>query len=87
MYTGVAQASVYVAASARGNKIGSTLLQALVSESEKNGFWTLQSGIFPENKQSIIIHERNGFRMVGYPTALNKTKCLVQLKLSKQLAI
>lgn len=74
VYAGVAEVSVYVAASARGKKIGSALLQALVNESEKNGFWTLQSGIFPENKQSIFIHEKCGFRMVGYRERIGKMK-------------
>lgn len=74
VYAGVAEVSVYVAASVRGKNIGSTLLQTLVSESEKNGFWTWQSGIFPENKQSIIIHEKNGFRMVGYRERIGKMK-------------
>ena len=33
---------------ARGQGIGRQLLSALVAESEKNGIWTLQAGIFPE---------------------------------------
>jgi len=74
VYAGVAEVSVYVAAKARGKKIGSLLLQALVTESEKNGYWTLQSGIFPENKQSIYIHEKNGFRVVGYREKIGKMK-------------
>jgi phosphinothricin acetyltransferase len=41
------------------------LLTALVAESEANGIWTLQAGIFPENRASIALHERLGFRVVG----------------------
>jgi L-amino acid N-acyltransferase YncA len=41
-------------------------LQALITESEKNGLWTLQAGIFPENTPSIRIHEKAGFRQVGF---------------------
>ncbi len=74
VYAGVAEVSVYVAAKARGKNIGSTLLEALVNESEKNGFWILQSGIFPENKQSIYLHEKCGFRMVGYREKIGKMK-------------
>lgn len=74
VYAGVAEVSVYVAANARGKKNGSSLLQALVIESERNGFWTLQAGIFPENKQSIVIHEKNGFRVVGYREKIGKMK-------------
>ena len=53
VYAGVAEVSVYVAAAARGRGVGKALLQALVEESEQNGIWTLQAGIFPENRASI----------------------------------
>ncbi len=65
VYAGVAEISIYVAASARGKGIGKALLQALVAESERKGFWTLQAGIFPENIASIHMHEACGFRVVG----------------------
>ena len=65
VYAGVAEVSVYVAADARGKGIGKKLLQALIEESEKNNFWTLQAGIFPENENSIKIHEDGGFRIIG----------------------
>ncbi len=58
VYAGVAEVSVYEAANARGKNIGSLLLQELINQSEQNGIWTLQSGIFPEKKASISIHEK-----------------------------
>ncbi len=64
-YVGVAEVSIYVAASAREKGIGRALLQALVEASERAGFWTLQGGIFPENKASIALHRSCGFREVG----------------------
>lgn len=65
VYSGVAEVSVYVAERARGRGIGAKLLAALVEASEREGIWTLQAGIFPENAASIAIHERAGFRVVG----------------------
>lgn len=65
VYAGVAEVSVYVAERARGQKIGSRLLDALVKASEQEGIWTLQAGIFPENVSSISLHLRGGFRIVG----------------------
>jgi phosphinothricin acetyltransferase len=65
VYAGVAEVSVYVAATARGKGIGKKLLQALIEASEQNNFWTLQAGIFPENESSIKIHEDCGFRIIG----------------------
>jgi L-amino acid N-acyltransferase YncA len=65
VYSGVAEVSVYVAERARGRKVGSLLLDALVTASEREGMWTLQAGIFPENLPSIELHTRKGFRIVG----------------------
>ncbi len=65
VYAGVAEESVYVGEKFRGQGIGLALLEQLVVESEAEGFWTLQAGIFPENIGSIRIHEKCGFRVLG----------------------
>jgi L-amino acid N-acyltransferase YncA len=72
VYRGVAEVSVYVANEAQGKGIGHTLLSNLVEESEKEGFWTLQAGIFPENERSIALHRKNGFRIIGLREKLGK---------------
>jgi phosphinothricin acetyltransferase len=64
-YAGVAEVSVYVAEAQRGRGLGTRLLAALIEESEAHGIWTLQAAIFPENRASIGLHERLGFRQVG----------------------
>ncbi|MGB6150881.1 MAG: N-acetyltransferase family protein [Pricia sp.] len=65
VYGGVAEVSVYVGKNAWGKGIGRLLMETLISESEKQGLWTLQSGIFPENSGSIRLHEKVGFRYIG----------------------
>ena len=65
VYQGVAEVSVYVASTAQGRGVGTTLLGALVAASERNGVWTLQAGIFPENEVSLHLHKKHGFREVG----------------------
>jgi phosphinothricin acetyltransferase len=72
VYGGVAEASVYVANSARGQGVGTRLLQGLVEESERAGIWTLQGGIFPENAASLALHQACGFRTVGCRERLGK---------------
>ena len=67
VYAGVAEVSVYVADRARGRKIGLSLLDALVTASEREGIWTLQAGIFPENVPSIELHKRAGFPNRRHP--------------------
>ena len=65
VYRGVAELTVAVTESARGQGVGRALLQALIDESERNGIWTLQASIFPENTASVKLHLRCGFREVG----------------------
>lgn len=76
VYDGVAEVSVYVNSEFTGKKIGTKLLEKLISESEKNGIWTLQAGIFPENIPSIKIHKNLGFREIGYREKIGKLKGL-----------
>ncbi|WP_294205396.1 GNAT family N-acetyltransferase [uncultured Chryseobacterium sp.] len=72
VYAGVAEVSIYLAEGERGKGIGTLLLNALIGQSEANGIWTLQSGIFSENKGSIRLHEKCGFRQVGYRERIAK---------------
>lgn len=65
VYGGVAEVSVYVGKKYFGQGVGHLLLKHLISDSEKQGFWTLQSGIFPKNKASIALHKKAGFRFIG----------------------
>jgi phosphinothricin acetyltransferase len=74
VYAGIAEVSVYVASAARGHGIGGALLQALIEESERQGVWTLQAGIFPENLASIGLHKSHGFREVGTRSRIGKLR-------------
>ncbi len=65
VYSGVAEVSLYVGAPYRGVGVGSALLAALVSDSERAGIWTLQGAIFPENAASLRLVKKHGFREVG----------------------
>jgi L-amino acid N-acyltransferase YncA len=64
-YSGVAENSVYVAPQARGHGVGRALMEALVAGADRDGIWTIQTSIFPENRASLALHERVGFRVVG----------------------
>jgi L-amino acid N-acyltransferase YncA len=64
-YRGVAEESVYVADSARGQGIGRALLGDLVTQADEAGIWTIQTSIFPENVASVALHRACGFRVVG----------------------
>jgi len=64
-YLGVVENSVYVARAARGLGVGRALLEELIASTEAAGIWTIQTAIFPENRASLALHERCGFRVVG----------------------
>ena len=70
VYEGVAEVSVYV--SVRGEGLGTQLLQKLIEISESEGLWTLQCGIMRENIASIRLHEKCGFRKIGYREKVGK---------------
>ncbi|MEL5990979.1 N-acetyltransferase family protein [Microbacterium phosphatis] len=64
-YRGVIEHSIYVAEAARGQGAGRLLLAALVAASDAQGYWTIQSAVFPENDASLRLHAAAGFREVG----------------------
>ncbi|HNF71441.1 MAG TPA: N-acetyltransferase family protein, partial [Chitinophagaceae bacterium] len=66
VYQGVAEVSLYVDAAFRHQGIGSALMTELIRISEEYGIHSLMAGIFPENKASIALHQKNGFRIIGY---------------------
>ncbi len=74
VYQGVVEVSVYIDINYNGNGIGTKLLQELIDQSEKEGLWTLQSGIFPENLASLQLHKKFGFREIGFREKVGKMK-------------
>lgn len=73
-YKGVAEVSVYINTNYLGQGIGSALFKEAIPKSEQLGFWTLESRIFPQNIGSIQLHEKFGFRNVGYREKLGQRK-------------
>ena len=64
-YRGIGEFSVYVRKSRRGQGVGSLALAGLVDASRKAGLWKLLSRVFPENRPSLALMRRMGFREVG----------------------
>jgi L-amino acid N-acyltransferase YncA len=72
VYAGVAEVSIYVDSEYRGKGVGEKLMDSLIKESELNGIWSLQAGIFPENKGSLNLHQKHGFRTIGIKERIGK---------------
>jgi phosphinothricin acetyltransferase len=72
VYAGVGEVSVYVAPSSQRRGAGRRLLTALIAQSEERDYWTLQAGIFPENRGSIALHQALGFQVLGLRRRLGR---------------
>jgi len=64
-YAGIAETSVYVSRSHRGQGAGRMALEALMNAAREAGYWKLLSRIFPENTASRALVRKLGFREVG----------------------
>jgi L-amino acid N-acyltransferase YncA len=64
-YSGIGEASVYVASAARGQGVGTALAEALATEAERNDFHKLLGKLFTDNVASIRLVGRCGFSSVG----------------------
>jgi L-amino acid N-acyltransferase YncA len=64
-YAGVAEFSVYVRRDQRGKRVGEAAMLALLKAAETAGLWKLLSRVFPENRASLTLLDRIGFRRVG----------------------
>lgn len=64
-YRHTVEHSVYVDKDCRGAGIGKRLMQALIERAREGKVHVMIAAIEAENKPSIALHERLGFRMVG----------------------
>lgn len=72
VYQGVAEVSIYITSKYQNLGIGKLLLSNLITQSEKEGFWTLQASIFSQNTSSIALHKSQGFRVIGFREKIGK---------------
>jgi L-amino acid N-acyltransferase YncA len=64
-YDGIGEFSIYLDRDARGRGLGRLLLEALIREAARLGYWKLVSRIFPFNTASLALCRSCGFRVVG----------------------
>jgi len=64
-YSTTAEDSVYVAASVRGQGVGSALLGAIVDTAKSHGFHAVIARIVGDHHASISLHRRHGFELIG----------------------
>jgi L-amino acid N-acyltransferase YncA len=64
-YRGIAECSVYIDAAHRGKGVGGALINAVIEEARRLGYWKLVSRAFLFNEASRALCRRAGFREVG----------------------
>lgn len=74
VYKGVVELSIYIDEAYQRKGVGSQLMAHLCEETEKAGFWTLYAAIIAENKASLSLHKKSGFREIGYREKIAKDK-------------
>lgn len=72
VYLGVAEVTIYIKSSDQQKGLGKLLLDELITQSEQQGIWSLQAGIFRGNDISIQLHKKCGFRVLGYKEKIAK---------------
>ncbi len=73
-YKGCVEMSVYVDRNYRDHGIGTALVNTIIREAEKDGYWSIYSAIFSINKASIALHKKCGFREIGYRERIAKDR-------------
>lgn len=64
-YTGVADLSIYIEKECRGSGIGQILLEKVVEEARKEGFYKLIINVISTNAKALHFYEKNGFTLAG----------------------
>jgi len=64
-YGGIGEFSVYVRRSHRGHGVGGVAMAALIASARERGLWKLLSRVFPQNRASLNLMARMGFKEIG----------------------
>jgi phosphinothricin acetyltransferase len=65
-YDRTLETTIYVCPTAQGCGVGSALYQRLIEAARENGIHSLIACVGPDNLGSVKLHEKFGFRLVGY---------------------
>jgi L-amino acid N-acyltransferase YncA len=64
-YRGLGEFSVYVRRSHRSCGVGGVAMAALIEAAREQGLWKLLSRVFPQNRASLNLMARMGFKEIG----------------------
>jgi L-amino acid N-acyltransferase YncA len=64
-YRGIGEFSVYIRRDARGRGVGQAAMAAMIEQARVGKLWKLMSRVFPENRASLNLMARMGFKEIG----------------------
>lgn len=64
-YAGIVDHSLYIGEAAWGKGVATALMRHLITSTEEQGMWSIQTLIFTDNQVSINLHKKLGFEVVG----------------------
>lgn len=73
VYSGIAEASIYIGKTSRGQGVGTALLTELIRCSELDGYYSIQAEIIKENAPSLELFKKCGFREIGIRERFGQT--------------
>ena len=65
VFKGVVELHIYVDVDHKRMGVGEMLLNAIVEESDKSGYWAVMANVLEENVAALGLFEKCGFRRVG----------------------
>lgn len=74
VYKGCVEMSVYIDNDYQGKGIGTELVEQLLQEAKKLGYWSILSTVISQNTASIALHKKCGFREIGYREKIAKDR-------------
>ena len=66
VYRGVAEMSIYVDENCFHRGIATALILHLIEKAPEHGLWCIYSAALEINERSVALHEKCGFRRIGY---------------------
>jgi len=73
-YRGVIELSLYIALKHQRHGLGKMLMEHMIRESEKRGYWCIYSVVLSVNSASIYLMQNCGFRQIGFREKIAKDR-------------